>query len=107
MTINFYCGEFTVSEIKTNSGKTFAVTKVDDAIVAHRIVDDGAVFVAMLCGDFFKAEIQYYNYDGVMLGTFPEDVDEYFGSGEVEEVKNELKKLLKQDEKENKEISRQ
>lgn len=68
---------------------------------------DGAVFVAMLCGDFFKAEIQYYNYDGVMLGTFPEDVDEYFGSGEVEEVKNELEKLVKQDEKENKEISRQ
>lgn len=85
-----------MDKIKTKSGKTFEVTNVDNGIVAHRIVDEGAVFVAMLCGDFFKAEIQYYSYDGVLLGHYPNDVTYFLDDDDVEEVKNELEKITKQ-----------
>lgn len=85
-----------MDKITITSGKTFEVTNIDGGIVAHHIVDDGAVFVAMLRDNTFKAEIQYYSYDGVLLGHYPDDVHNFFGDDEVEDVKNELEKITKQ-----------
>ena len=82
-----------MNKITIGSGKTFEITNIDGGIVAHHIVGDGAVFVAMLRDDFFKAEIQYYSCEGVLLGHYPGDVHNFFGDDEVEDVKNELEKI--------------
>lgn len=83
-----------MNKITISSGKTFEVTKIDKAIIAHYIVDDGAVFVAMLFGDFFKAEIQYFSCEGALIRHSSEDVCNFLTNNEVEEIENELKKSI-------------